>query len=121
MKRSWRAVVFVLVFALVGAACSGGKDNGNKGDTGGKVQLTMWMGYTPPPPANQSQEYLSIQRMVKEFEGQNPNITIDYLREQRQRAAEADGRAAGGQAARRHLSVRHEHAAARRDARRSST
>lgn len=78
MKRSWRAVVFVLVFALVGAACSGGKDNGNKGDSGGKVQLTMWMGYTPPPPVNQSYEYLSIQRMVKDFEAQNPNITIDY-------------------------------------------
>ena len=77
MKRSWRAVVFVLVFALVGAACTGGKDNGNNGGTGGKIQLTMWMGYTPPPPVNQSAEYLSIQRMVKDFEAQNPDITIE--------------------------------------------
>jgi multiple sugar transport system substrate-binding protein len=77
MKRRRRAVVSVLVFALVGAACTGGKGSGNTGDAGGKIQLTMWMGYTPPPPVNQSAEYLSIQRMVKEFEAQNPNITIE--------------------------------------------
>lgn len=77
MKRSWRAVVFVLVFALVGAACTGGKDNGSNGDSGGQIHLTMWMGYTPPPPVNQSAEYLSIQRMVTDFEAQNPNITIE--------------------------------------------
>ena len=77
MKRSWRAVVFVLMFALVGAACSGGNDNGNNGDSGGKIQLTMWVGYTPPPPENQSAEYLSIQRMVTEFEQQNKDISIE--------------------------------------------
>jgi multiple sugar transport system substrate-binding protein len=37
----------------------------------------MWIGYTPPPPVNTSQEYLSIQDMVKAFEKQHPNITID--------------------------------------------
>jgi multiple sugar transport system substrate-binding protein len=77
MKRSWRAVVFVLVFALVGAACTGGKNNGSSGSTGGKITLTMWMGYTPPPPVDQSAEYLSIQRMVKAFEQQNKDITIE--------------------------------------------
>jgi multiple sugar transport system substrate-binding protein len=35
------------------------------------------MGYTPPPPTNQSFEYLSIKRMVDDFEKQNPNISID--------------------------------------------
>jgi multiple sugar transport system substrate-binding protein len=35
------------------------------------------MGYTPPPPTNQSFEYLSIKRMVDEYEKQNPNVTIN--------------------------------------------
>jgi multiple sugar transport system substrate-binding protein len=78
MKRSWRVFVFVLAFALVAAACtSGGGNDQNGTDTGGPIHLTMWVGYTPPPPENQSFEYLSIDRMVKEFEAQNPDITIE--------------------------------------------
>jgi multiple sugar transport system substrate-binding protein len=80
MKR-WLGPV-TLVFALVAAACTGGGNggNGNQGEgggAGGPVHLVMWMGYTPPPPANESFEYLSIQRMVDEFQKQNPNITIE--------------------------------------------
>ena len=37
----------------------------------------MWVGYTPPPPENESHEYLSIERMVTEFEADNPDITIE--------------------------------------------
>jgi multiple sugar transport system substrate-binding protein len=37
----------------------------------------MWVGYTPPPPEDQSAEYLSIQRMVTDFEAQNPDISIE--------------------------------------------
>ena len=37
----------------------------------------MWVGYTPPPPENESHEYLSIERMVNEFEADNPDITIE--------------------------------------------
>jgi multiple sugar transport system substrate-binding protein len=78
MKRSWRVSVVMLVFAVVAAACTGGGGSDNNSDaTAGPVHLTMWMGYTPPPPVNQSFEYLSIQRMVKEFEAQNPDITIE--------------------------------------------
>src|SRR5918912_3836522 len=76
MKRFWLAVPLVL--ALVATACTssgGGSDNG--GNSNGKINLVMWMGYTPPPPENQSFEYLSIKRMVDEFEKQNPNISIE--------------------------------------------
>jgi ABC-type glycerol-3-phosphate transport system substrate-binding protein len=83
MKRTWLATVFVLMFALVAAACtSDGGDDGNTtgatGATGGEpVHLTMWVGYTPPPPENESHEYLSIERMVNEFQADNPDITIE--------------------------------------------
>ena len=78
MKRSWRVTVVMLVFALVAAACTGGSGNDQNSDaTAGPIHLTMWMGYTPPPPENQSFEYLSIERMVKEFEAQNPGVTIE--------------------------------------------
>jgi len=85
MKRTWLATVFMLAFALVAAACTSGGDEGNTtgatgatGATGGgPVHLTMWVGYTPPPPENESHEYLSIERMVNEFEADNPDITIE--------------------------------------------
>ncbi len=78
MKRSWRVIVVVFALALVAAACTGGGGSDNNSDaTGGPVHLTMWVGYTPPPPENQSFEYLSIDRMVKEFEADNPDITIE--------------------------------------------
>jgi multiple sugar transport system substrate-binding protein len=81
MKRSWRVSVVVLVFAVVAAACtSGGGNDQNNGDSSGSsgpIKLTMWVGYTPPPPENQSFEYLSIDRMVKAFEADNPGITIE--------------------------------------------
>src|SRR5512132_3215635 len=78
MKR-W-AMPIAIVFALVAVACTGGGNNNNEqssGSSSGPVHLVMWMGYTPPPPKNQSQEYLSIKRMVDEFQQQNPNITIE--------------------------------------------
>ena len=81
MKRNW-VFAAVVAFALVAAACTGGGGNGTTGGGttgggGGPVHLVMWMGYTPPPPENQSFEYLSIQRMAKEFEQQHPNVTIE--------------------------------------------
>ena len=72
MKRSWKVVP--LVFMLL-AACTGG--GGGGGASGGKIHLVMWMGYTPPPPVNTSQEYVSLQSLVKAFERTHPNITID--------------------------------------------
>jgi multiple sugar transport system substrate-binding protein len=81
--RRFRLVLPVAVL-LIAVACTGGSsDNGSSGgSTSGStsnapVTLTMWMGYTPPPPTNQSFEYLSIKRMVDEYEKANPNVTIN--------------------------------------------
>jgi multiple sugar transport system substrate-binding protein len=81
MRRTW-IVALPITLVLVAAACtSGGSSSGTSsasaGGSAAPVSLTMWMGYTPPPPVNQSYEYLSIQRMVKDFEAANPNITIN--------------------------------------------
>jgi multiple sugar transport system substrate-binding protein len=79
MRRFWLVVPFAL--ALVAAACSNGGGGGSSGATGGasggQTHLIMWLGYTPPPPEADSLEYLSIERMVKDFEAQNPDITIE--------------------------------------------
>jgi multiple sugar transport system substrate-binding protein len=78
MKRTLVVVPFAL--ALVVAACTSGGGGGNASTSGGSagpIQLVMWMGYTPPPPESEAFEYLSIQRMVDEFQKQNPNITIE--------------------------------------------
>lgn len=75
MKRTMFSLV--VVFALIGTACTGGGGDGPGGGSAGPIHLVMWMGYTPPPPASESFEYLSIKRMVDEFEKQNPNITIE--------------------------------------------
>jgi multiple sugar transport system substrate-binding protein len=82
MRRRWK-LALPLVFALVAMACTGGDDSssssttGSTGGSGEQIDLVMWMGYTPPPPENQSFEYLSIERMVNEFEAENPNISIE--------------------------------------------
>lgn len=75
MKR--RLMTLPLVIAMIAGACTSGGSNSSTGTNGGKIQLTMWVGYTPPPPVNQSQEYLSIQDIVKRYEAANPNITIN--------------------------------------------
>ena len=81
MRRTWK-LALPLVFVLIAVACTGGGDSsssssGSAGGSGNQIDLVMWMGYTPPPPENQSFEYLSIDRMVKEFEAANPNIHIE--------------------------------------------
>jgi multiple sugar transport system substrate-binding protein len=72
MKRPWKAIP--VVFALLAAACTGG---GGGGSSGGPVHLVMWMGYTPPPPVNTSQENVSLMAIVKAFERTHHNVTID--------------------------------------------
>ena len=81
MKRTLK-LALPLVVVLVAMACTSGGDSsssssGSAGGSGNEIDLVMWMGYTPPPPENQSFEYLSIDRMVKEFEAANPNIHIE--------------------------------------------
>jgi multiple sugar transport system substrate-binding protein len=73
MKRGW--LVALVALALMAGACSGGGEGGS--DDGGAVKLTMWIGYTPPPPADQSLEYLSVKDMVDRFSKAHPNIDID--------------------------------------------
>jgi multiple sugar transport system substrate-binding protein len=71
-----------IVVALVATACSSNGTSGSAtgGPTGvptGDVTLNMWLGYTPPPPVDESFEYLSIQDMVTRFEATYPNIHIN--------------------------------------------
>jgi multiple sugar transport system substrate-binding protein len=82
MKRWWLAgAVAVMVLAVACTSSSGGSSNGGGGGTSGAsnapVNLTMWMGYTPPPPTNQSYEYLSLTGLVQQYEAEHPNVHID--------------------------------------------
>lgn len=76
MKRLW--LVMPVALALIASACtSEGTTTSTSGDTTAPIHLTMWIGYTPPPPVEESQEYLSIKDMVDRFQLEHPNITID--------------------------------------------
>jgi multiple sugar transport system substrate-binding protein len=81
MQRLWLVVPVAL--ALIAAACSSDTSSGtgSAGPTGipsgTEINLTMWMGYTPPPPVSESYEFLSIQDMVQRFEAEHPNVHID--------------------------------------------
>jgi multiple sugar transport system substrate-binding protein len=82
MKRLWLVVPVAL--AVIGAACSNSTSSGSSGGptgipSGVPINLTMWMGYTPPPPVSESQEYLSIQDMVQRFEAKYPNVHIEVV------------------------------------------
>lgn len=65
------------------AACSSGGSAGPAtkviGMTGTKanVTLTLWMGFTPPPPASQGAEYLALKQIVSDFTKLHPNIHIN--------------------------------------------
>jgi multiple sugar transport system substrate-binding protein len=79
-QRLWLVVPVAL--ALVAAACSSSTSSTSSGGatgipSGTEINLTMWMGYTPPPPVNEAFEYLSIQDMVQRFEATYPNVHID--------------------------------------------
>ena len=84
MRRYKLAVL--LVFALVVAACtSGGSTDGSGSPSGGgggaPLELTMWMGYTPPPPQNQSYEFLSLQKLVDAYNASQSDVhvTMQYV------------------------------------------
>jgi len=74
MKRFGLAVA--VIFALLAAACSsGGSGTGSTG-ANGQVNLVLWMGYTPPPPASQGVEYESLKGLIAKFTQLHPNIHI---------------------------------------------
>jgi len=74
-----------LVFVLVGVACTGGDDGGNDGatgDGGDPVELTMWMGNTPPPPESEALAFLSLQAIVDEFNAEHEgaiHVSMQYV------------------------------------------
>ncbi len=77
MKRLWLVVPIALAL-FVGACTSSSESNSNTtSGSPAEVNLTMWIGYTPPPPENQSQEYISIEDIAKAFEAQHPNVHIE--------------------------------------------
>ncbi len=73
MRRLGVAASVALV--MLATACSSGSTGGSAAPNG-VVKLVMWMGYTPPPPVNQSQEYLSLKSQVAEFTRLHPKIHI---------------------------------------------
>lgn len=74
MKRFGLSVAVALT--LLAAACSSG--GGGTGATGpnGQVNLVLWMGYTPPPPASQGAEYESLKGLIAKFSQAHPKIHI---------------------------------------------
>ncbi len=124
MKRTWLATVFVLVFALVAAACTsdGGDDeNDDRRDRRDRRRADQPddVGGLHAAAARERVARVPLDRADGRGVrgGQPRHHDRAAVREQRQRAAEGDGRDPGQQAARHLLPVRHEHAAARAEPR----
>jgi multiple sugar transport system substrate-binding protein len=75
MKRFGVSVAVILTL-LVAACSSGGSSSGSGSGSNGQVNLVMWMGYTPPPPASQGAEYVALKAIVTKFMKLHPNIHI---------------------------------------------
>ena len=73
MRRLGVAASVAIV--LLAAACSSGPAGGSAAQDG-TVRLVLWMGFTPPPPVSQSQEYLALKSQVAEFTRLHPKIHI---------------------------------------------
>jgi multiple sugar transport system substrate-binding protein len=81
MKRFM--LVVPLAFALVATACTSGGNTNSSGSPGGSgpIQLTMWMGYTPPPPKSEAFEYLSLEKIVTAYNASQSkvHVTLQYV------------------------------------------
>jgi multiple sugar transport system substrate-binding protein len=82
MKRFM--LVVPLVLGMVAVACTNGGGNTNTSGSpggGGTIQLTMWMGYTPPPPTNTSYEYISLTKIVDAYNASQSgvHVTLRYV------------------------------------------
>jgi multiple sugar transport system substrate-binding protein len=75
MKRFGVSVAVILTL-LIAACSSGGSSSGSGSGSNGQVNLVMWMGFTPPPPASQGAEYTALKAIVTKFEKLHPNIHI---------------------------------------------
>ena len=71
-------LVVPLTLALVAAACTsnGGNTNSSGSPGGGPIELTMWMGYTPPPPVSQAQENLSLLKIVAAYNASQSKVHV---------------------------------------------
>ncbi len=76
MKKLGMAASLALV--LLAAACGSSGSGGSAGSatSNGVVNLVLWMGYTPPPPASQGAEYESLKGLVADFTKLHPKIHI---------------------------------------------
>ena len=74
MKRLGVAASIALV--LLAAACGGSSGSSSAQSPNGVVNLVLWMGYTPPPPASQGAEYESLKALVADFTKLHPKIHI---------------------------------------------
>src|SRR5215471_2523954 len=71
--RRWAALLTAVLAGGLMTACGG--SNGGVGP-GGRVNLVMWMGYTPPPPPSQGAEYESLKGIIAAFTRLHPKIHI---------------------------------------------
>jgi multiple sugar transport system substrate-binding protein len=76
MKKLGMAASLALV--LLAAACGSSGSGGSAGSatSNGVVNLVLWMGYTPPPPASQGAEYESLKGLIADFTKLHPKIHI---------------------------------------------
>jgi multiple sugar transport system substrate-binding protein len=74
MKRLGVAASIALV--LLAAACGGSSGSSSAPAANGVVNLVLWMGYTPPPPASQGAEFESLKGLVADFTKLHPKIHI---------------------------------------------
>ena len=79
MKRFGLSIA--VVAAVLAAACSSGSSGTGSTGQSGQVNLVMWMGFTPPPPASQGAEYESLKGLVAKFTKLHPkiHIRIEYV------------------------------------------
>lgn len=74
MKRFGLCIAVALT--LLAAACSSSGSGTGATGPNGQVNLVLWMGYTPPPPASQGVEYESLKGLVAKFTQEHPKIHI---------------------------------------------
>ena len=74
MKRLGVAASIALV--LLVAACGGSTGSSSAPGPNGVVNLVLWMGYTPPPPASLGAEFESLKGLVADFTRLHPKIHI---------------------------------------------
>jgi multiple sugar transport system substrate-binding protein len=76
MRRNrYASALASLLLAAAAVGCAAGGNGGASAN--GTVDLVMWMGFTPPPPASQAAEYLSLSRIVADFTKLHPKIHIN--------------------------------------------